>query len=42
MAAMIPGAKCIPLDGQNHLMLEHEPAWSRFLEEVRNFLGLAD
>jgi class 3 adenylate cyclase/pimeloyl-ACP methyl ester carboxylesterase len=42
MAAMIPGAKFVPLDGQNHLMLEHEPAWSRFLEEVRNFLGLAD
>jgi pimeloyl-ACP methyl ester carboxylesterase len=42
MAAMIPGARFVPLDGQNHLMLEHEPAWSRFLEEVRNFLGHTD
>jgi pimeloyl-ACP methyl ester carboxylesterase len=42
MAAMIPGARFVPLDGQNHLMLEHEPAWSRFLVEVRNFLGHAD
>ncbi len=42
MAAMIPGARFVPLEGKNHLMLEHEPAWSRFLEEVRNFLGHAD
>lgn len=39
MAAMIPGARFVSLDGRNHLMLEDEPAWSRFLEEVRNFLG---
>ncbi len=42
MAAMIPGARLVPLEGKNHLMLEHEPAWPRFLEEVRNFLGHAD
>jgi class 3 adenylate cyclase/pimeloyl-ACP methyl ester carboxylesterase len=42
MAAMIPGARFVPLDGRNHLMLEHEPAWSRFLEEVRNFLRHAN
>ena len=42
MAAMIPGARFVSLDGQNHLMLEHEPAWSRFLVEVRKFLGHAD
>ncbi len=39
MAGMIPGAKFVPLEGQNHLILQDEPAWPRFLEEVRGFLG---
>jgi pimeloyl-ACP methyl ester carboxylesterase len=39
MASMIPGARFVALEGQNHLILEDEPAWPRFLEEVRNFLG---
>jgi TolB-like protein/pimeloyl-ACP methyl ester carboxylesterase len=34
----IPGARFIALEGRNHLLLEHEPAWPRFLEEVRRFL----
>jgi len=38
MAAMIPTASLVALDGRNHLMLENEPAWPRFLEEVRAFL----
>lgn len=38
MAAMIPGARFVALDGQNHLILEKEPAWPRFLEEVTAFL----
>ena len=42
MAAMIPGARFVALEGRNHLMLESEPAWSRFLEEVRIFLGSMD
>ena len=39
MAAMIPNARFVPLEGRNHLMLEDEPAWPRFLSEVRSFLG---
>ncbi len=39
MAAGIPGSKFVSMDGQNHLMLEHEPAWPRFLEETRAFLS---
>ncbi len=39
MASMIPGARFVALEGRNHLILEDEPAWPRFLEEVRNFLG---
>jgi hypothetical protein len=33
-----PGARFVALEGRNHLMLEGEPAWARFLEEVRAFL----
>ncbi len=39
LAAMIPGARFVPLEGDNHLILEHEPAWPRFLGEVRGFLA---
>jgi pimeloyl-ACP methyl ester carboxylesterase len=39
MAAMIPGARSVLLDGRNQLNLEDEPAWSRFLAEVRSFLA---
>ena len=39
MAAMIPDARFVALEGRNHLILENEPAWGRFLEEVRGFLA---
>ena len=39
MAAMIPDAKFVALEGQNHLILEDEPAWPRFKEEVSAFLA---
>lgn len=42
LAAGIPGARFVPLDGSNHILLENEPAWTRFLREVRAFLGVAD
>ncbi|MCZ6862550.1 MAG: alpha/beta fold hydrolase, partial [Alphaproteobacteria bacterium] len=38
LAALIPDAQFVALDGQNHMILESEPAWPRFVEEVRNFL----
>lgn len=40
LAAMIPGARFVLLEGKNHILLENEPAWSRFLSEVRRFLGV--
>ena len=40
MAALIPGARFVMLEGRNHIMLPDEPAWSRFLAEVRAFLGV--
>ncbi|HUF64814.1 MAG TPA: alpha/beta fold hydrolase [Gemmatimonadaceae bacterium] len=42
IASLIPGARFVPLDGQNHVLLEHEPAWRRFLDEVRRFLAEDD
>ncbi len=40
LAAAIPGARFVPLDSRNHILLEHEPAWAIFLREVRTFLGV--
>ncbi|HSJ63585.1 MAG TPA: alpha/beta fold hydrolase [Gemmatimonadaceae bacterium] len=41
LASLIPGARLIPLDSRNHVLLESEPAWHRFVTEVREFLGVA-
>lgn len=38
MAAGIAGSRFVALEGRNHLILEHEPAWGRFREEVARFL----
>jgi DNA-binding winged helix-turn-helix (wHTH) protein/pimeloyl-ACP methyl ester carboxylesterase len=39
LAAEIPDARYVSLPGANHLMLENEPAWSLFLEELGLFLN---
>jgi pimeloyl-ACP methyl ester carboxylesterase/DNA-binding winged helix-turn-helix (wHTH) protein len=39
LAALIPGAQFVPLEGRNHVLLETEPAWPRFIAEVRRFLA---
>src|SRR5258706_8659172 len=41
LAAKIPGARFVPLEGKNHLLLAGEPAWTTFVSEVRRFLGVA-
>lgn len=41
VAERIPGGRFVELDGQNHLLLENEPAWPHFLREVRSFLGVS-
>ena len=38
LAALIPGARFVPLDSDNHVLLETEPAWPVFLSEIRAFL----
>jgi pimeloyl-ACP methyl ester carboxylesterase len=40
LATVIPGARFVPLNSRNHVILEQEPAWPRFLGEIRNFLGI--
>ena len=39
LATLIPQARFVPLDGRNHVLLGTEPAWARFLEELRAFLA---
>jgi len=38
LAAGIPGARLVALEGSNHVPLKGEPAWSRLVEELGNFL----
>ena len=38
LAGAIPGARFVPLDSRNHVLLEDEPAWQHWLQEVRAFL----
>ncbi len=38
LASLIPGARFVPLDSDNHVLLEGEPAWSVFCSELRGFV----
>jgi pimeloyl-ACP methyl ester carboxylesterase/DNA-binding CsgD family transcriptional regulator len=38
LASLIPGARFVPIESRNHLLLEDEPGWRLWLEEVRAFL----
>ncbi|HEU4458481.1 MAG TPA: alpha/beta fold hydrolase [Methylibium sp.] len=39
LASLIPGARFVTLDTDNHVLLSTEPAWGHFLAEVGDFLG---
>jgi len=39
IAAGIPGARFVALDGRNHLILASDPGWPRFQQEVSSFLA---
>ncbi|MFP3948188.1 MAG: alpha/beta fold hydrolase [Longimicrobiales bacterium] len=41
IAAGIPGSRFVALEGQNHILTGDESAWTTFLEEVREFLGVS-
>ena len=38
LAAEIPGARFVPLVSGNHILMESEPAWKVFREELAEFL----
>jgi pimeloyl-ACP methyl ester carboxylesterase/DNA-binding CsgD family transcriptional regulator len=39
LASAIPNAQFVELDSANHVLLENEPAWERFKDEVLAFTG---
>jgi pimeloyl-ACP methyl ester carboxylesterase len=39
LATRIKGAGFVSLDGANHILLEGEPAWDAFVDEIDEFLG---
>ena len=38
LAAHIPGAVFVPLEGENHILLETDPSWEKFTRLTREFL----
>jgi DNA-binding CsgD family transcriptional regulator/alpha-beta hydrolase superfamily lysophospholipase len=38
LSAGIPNARLVPLESRNHILLEDEPAWRVFMDEVTDFL----
>jgi len=38
LAREIPNASFVALESRNHLILSHEPAWQRFVDEICGFL----
>jgi pimeloyl-ACP methyl ester carboxylesterase/DNA-binding CsgD family transcriptional regulator len=41
LATLIPGARFVPLESRNHMLLEQEPAWAKFVAELEDFLPAA-
>ena len=39
LASLIPKARFVTLESDNHILQDGEPAWERFVAEVRAFLG---
>jgi pimeloyl-ACP methyl ester carboxylesterase len=39
LASGIPGARFVGLEGQNHLILDSDPGWHRFQQEITAFLA---
>ena len=42
IATMIRGARFVPLESNNHLLLDSEPAWPRWVMELRAFIDGGD
>jgi DNA-binding CsgD family transcriptional regulator len=37
-AALVPGARFLPLETRNHILLEGEPSWTQFMQAIEEFL----
>jgi pimeloyl-ACP methyl ester carboxylesterase/DNA-binding CsgD family transcriptional regulator len=42
LAALIPGARFVPLESKNHILLQQEAAWTQFVNELYDFLAPAN
>jgi pimeloyl-ACP methyl ester carboxylesterase/DNA-binding CsgD family transcriptional regulator len=42
IAANIPGARFVPLDSKNHVMLPSEPAWRQLWQQIFHFLDVPE
>jgi len=40
VAELIRGARFVPLESRNHILLDGEPAWQQFTNEIDNFLAV--
>jgi len=40
VAALIPGARFVPLESRNRIVLDTEPAWQQFVEALNDFLPM--
>jgi pimeloyl-ACP methyl ester carboxylesterase/DNA-binding CsgD family transcriptional regulator len=38
VSSLIPGARLVPMDSRNHILLGDEPAWGLFIDEVTTFM----
>ena len=41
VAALVPGARFVPLESRNHILLNTEPAWEQFVNEIDEFLSVS-
>jgi DNA-binding CsgD family transcriptional regulator len=41
LAAEIPNARFVTLEGRNHILIESEPAWTRFCETFDGCMGVS-
>ena len=42
LARSIPNARLVALESNNHIILSHEPAWDRYMNEICEFLDADD
>jgi len=41
VAALVPDARFVPLESRNHILLNTEPAWEQFVNEIDEFLSVS-